>query len=293
MKKKIELCLIGCASGLAGADTNSGNGPLVIQNSSFWQALKNDEMQVRWEVMLTPKLSISLDDALKDLYQQLAKKVSNMVKQEMRACVVGGDHSCAIGTWSGVYDAVHQKGDIGLIWVDAHMDSHTPETSESGRIHGMPLACLLGYGFTSLTNILHTAPKIKPENLCLIGVRSFEPGEAEFLKRLNVRIYDMEEVRQRGFEVVMNEAMQVVSEKTIGYGLSIDLDGIDPKEAPGVDVPEPNGIHVHDLIAGVRQLANDPRLLLTEIVEFDPQRDIDRKTEKIFVDLLKTLAMNE
>ena len=156
----------------------------------------------------------------------------------------------------------------------------------------MPLACLLGYGFSSLTNILHTAPKIKPRNLCLIGVRSFEKGEAEFLKRLNVRVYEMDEVHQRGLDVVMNEAMYIVSENTVGYGISIDIDGIDPKEAPGVDVPEPNGIHVHDLIVGLRQFAADPRLLLTEIVEFDPQHDVNHKTEKVFVELLKTLAMN-
>lgn len=290
MIKTNELHLIGCASGLAGADVNSGKGPVVIQQSSFLADLIKNDIRIYWDAMLTPSSAPKLEDTLHELYVTLAKKVADLLVQQKKICVVGGDHACAIGTWSGAYHTSHLKGDIGLIWIDAHMDSHTPETSESGRIHGMPLACLLGHGFPSLTNILHTAPKIKPENLCLIGVRSFEGGEADLLKRLNVRIYFMDEVEERGFAVVLREAVELVSQHTVGYGLSIDLDSIDPKEAPGVDVPEPDGIHAKELCAGLREIIVDPRLILTEIVEFDPQRDIDRITEKLFVDCLEIIA---
>src|SRR5204862_2513914 len=126
------------------------------------------------------------------------------------------------------------------------MDSHTPATSETGRIHGMPLACLLGHGYPALTHILHSTPKLKPQNVCLIGVRSFEQGEEELWKKLNVRIYFMDEVIERGFATILKEAVNLVSANTVGYGLSIDLDGFDPLEVPGVDVPESDGIHVND-----------------------------------------------
>ena len=292
MDKTRSLHLIGCAAGVAGADKNSGLGPLTIQKSSFLTDLIKKYNSLQWEAMLQSegRESLPIDQSVRSICEQLAKKVSGLVKQEKRIVVIGGDHSCAIGTWSGVYDAMHQQGEIGLIWVDAHMDSHTPETSESGRIHGMPLACLLGHGYPSLTTILHHAPKIKPENLFLIGVRSFERGEAELLKRLNVRVYFMDEVRERGLSVVFNEAVNAVKQNTFAYGLSIDIDAIDPQEAPGVDVPEANGILASDLCGVLREVASDPKLIATEIVEFDPKHDMSQMTEKLIVTFLKILT---
>jgi arginase len=216
--------------------------------------------------------------------------VSENLQKHKRTCVIGGDHSCALGTWSGVYDAYHQQGDIGLIWFDAHMDAHTPETTPSGHIHGMPVAALLGFGYPTLTSIAKDAPKFKPQNVCYIGVRSYESGEAELLKKLNVKVYYMEEVLRRGFQEILQEAVYHVSQHTVGYGLSLDLDGIDPRDAPGVDVPEPNGVRAEDLMLALPMITNDPRLLLTEIVEFDPTRDRDRMTEKLFAALIEILA---
>jgi arginase len=215
-----------------------------------------------------------------------------MVNENKKFCVLGGDHSCAIGTWSGVHEAISAKGDLGLIWVDAHMDSHTPETSPSGRVHGMPLAVLLGHGDTSLTSILNSSPKIKPENLCLIGIRSYEPGEAALLEKLKIRIYFMEEVRQRGFVAVLQEAVAHVKQHTHAYGLTIDLDSLDPHEAPGVDVPEENGIHVAELYQGLQSIIQDPQLIATEITEFDPTHDQEQKTEKIIACCLDIIAGN-
>ncbi|TAK78525.1 MAG: arginase, partial [Gammaproteobacteria bacterium] len=166
------LYLVGCASGIAGANLHSGEGPLVMQKSPYLS-----DLAVQWEkVIHAPRLdtALRLDESVSQLCTELAQTVSALARQKQWFSVLGGDHSCAIGTWSGVYDALHDQGDIGLIWIDAHMDSHTPETSESGRIHGMPLASLMGYGYGTLTSILHHAPKLKPEHVCLIGVRSFE-----------------------------------------------------------------------------------------------------------------------
>lgn len=287
-----KLHLIGCASGLAGADSHSGDGPLIMWNSPFLSELKKLGVEFSWETMIRPstKTPLSIDDAVRNVCEELAKKVSEYVQKNKRFTIVGGDHSCAIGTWSGVYDALYQQGEFGLIWVDAHMDSHTPETSESGTIHGMPLACLLGYGYPRLTSILHAAPKLNPRNLCLIGVRSFEKGEAELLERLNVRIYFMEEIKRRGFKEVFQEAIARVNRHTVGYGLTIDMDSIDPEEAPGVDVPEADGIHAKDIISALSSMSSDSRLIATEIVEFDPLRDKDQATEKLIATFLEVIA---
>lgn len=293
MSDIINLHLIGCASGVGGVDSESGTGPLTMQRSPYMNALNQQGIEFSWDAMIEAPLALeshSIDESVKELCDDLAEAVCKATTQKQFFSVIGGDHSCAIGTWSGVQHALHQQGDLGLIWIDAHMDAHTPETSHSGRIHGMPVACLLGYGHPSLTTILNQSPKIKPQNLCLIGIRSYESGEAELLKRLNVKVYFMDEVKQRGFDVVLGEAVSLVSRETVAYGLTLDLDGIDPEEAPGVDVPESDGIRVKDLIKGLSNIVADPRLVTTEIVEFDPTRDKEHMTEQLIVSLLAVIA---
>ncbi len=282
------LYLIGYASGIAGADSHAGDGPVKVQQSPFIESIKN----IEWDSMLHPdtQSGMSLDENITSLNNKLAARCSALAQRDESFCVLGGDHSCAIGTWSGVQDAIHTKGDLGLIWVDAHMDSHTPETSPSGRIHGMPLAVLLGHGDKKLTSILNDNPKLKPENVCLIGVRSFEEGEAALLKKLNVRIYFMPEVKERGFSDVLREAVAHVKKHTYAYGLTVDIDSLDPDEAPGVDVPEKGGIHAEELYQGFNMVINDPQLIATEIVEFDPGNDKDQKTEKIIAACLEIIA---
>lgn len=278
-----KLNLIGYASGVAGVDPETGRGPSVIQRGGDYQ----------WAAMIHPRSYTSIPDVVSQACGELAAVVSELCREQKPFCVIGGDHTSAIGTFSGVFDAVHEKGELGLIWIDAHMDSHTPETSESGRLHGMPLACLLGYGNPGLTHILHHAPKVKPENLCLVGVRSFEKGEAELLRRLNVRIYFMKEVKERGFVSVMKEAVRHVSAHTIGYGVSLDLDVMDPEESPGVGVPEKNGVNTEDLLKIWPELMRDPKLLGSEIVEFDPSRDNQQRTEKLIISLLNSMISHD
>lgn len=292
MMTKNNFKLIGCAYGIAGADVHSGDGPVAVRNSARMAALSQAGVQLEWQDMIFAKDTSGkrLDEAVAQSCVDLANIVSPLVKKREAFCVVGGDHSCAIGTWSGVYDAMHTEGDLGLIWIDAHMDSHTPETSESGRIHGMPLACLLGYGYPTLTSVLHHQSKFKPENVCLIGVRSYERGEADLLRRLNVRVYFMDEVKKRGFDVVLREAVQYVKRHTVAFGLTLDIDSVDPQDAPGVDVPEADGIRGKDLCEGLRQMAADPALIATEVVEFDPSHDVDQKTEILIADIISIIA---
>lgn len=285
--ENMELYLVGYGSGIAGADVGSGNGPLKMRQSAYMKQL---EVPVVWKDIIRAPLNKKIDESVVEVCTALARQAADLTRKKVMFNVLGGDHSCAIGTWSGVAEAMRAQGDIGLIWIDAHMDSHTPETSETGRIHGMPLATLMGYGLDTLTTLLGQQPKLKPENVCLIGVRSYEEGEAALLKHLNVKVYFMDEVKVRGIDVVLEEAVRHVTAKTVGYGISLDLDGIDPIDAPGVDVPEPDGIRAIDLQASLASIAKDPRLIATEIVEFDPQYDEDGKTEQLVVSLLQLFS---
>jgi len=186
---------------------------------------------------------------------------------------------------------MQQEGSLGFIWIDAHMDSHTPQTTLTGNIHGMPLACLLGFGEQGLINLATPTPKFNPKHICLVGIRSFEPEEEALLKRLNVRIIYMAEVRQRGLADVMAEAIKIATTGTVGYGLSIDIDSIDPADAPGTDVVEPGGLAGEELCQAVQVFAHDKRLIGAEIAEFDPHRDKDQKTEKLIARLVSAITL--
>ena len=287
-----KLDLIGYASGIAGANVHAGEGPLVVRDSHFLQAFLHPTPRFEWQATIAPPALYANNNLVKDIASmctELAELTKARIERKQRFTVIGGDHTSAIGTFSGVAHALRSQGDLGLIWIDAHMDSHTPQTSESGHIHGMPVAALLGHGFKELTDILDTHPKIKPQHLSLIGVRSFEHGEANFLRDLNVRIYYMEEVQERGLMTVIKEAQARAKQGTAGYGVTLDLDALDPADAPGVDVPEPNGLRGEDVIDAMSYLSQDFSLLATEIVEFDPKNDIDQRSEKLIAQLLGCL----
>jgi arginase len=184
--------------------------------------------------------NIPLSEALPiivDFNRRLAECVSDAIGHHFFPVVIGGDHCNAIGTWNAVACSLNEP--LGLIWIDAHMDAHTKETSPSGAWHGMPLACLMGYGVKELAQLKRERPILNPKHLCLIGVRSFEEGEAALLKRLNVKIYYIDEVKRRGLHEVLKEAIDHVNQGTKGYGVSLDVDVIDPSEAPGTGSLEP------------------------------------------------------
>lgn len=283
-----KLFVIGVASGIAAGDVGCGDGPKVLQQSVYAPAAD----YIHWQAMIEPAAQVNLTkpQIIADVCQRIAVQTENLAANKATFCVFGGDHSCAIGTWSGAAHAYRDQGAIGLIWVDAHLDSHTPETSESGNIHGMPVATLLGYGAQALTEILQREPKIAPENLCLIGIRSYESGEYELLKRLGVKIFYMEDIEKNGFAMVFSEALMHVQKNTVAFGVSIDLDAIDPIEAPGVGSPEKNGISAVELNNAIKILASMPNFIGFEITEFNPHHDVAQQTEKLAWELAMTMA---
>jgi arginase len=217
---------------------------------------------------------------------KLAEEVDQVISNGSFPLVFGGDHSIAIGTIAGV--AKHYQN-LGVIWYDAHGDLNTSETSPSGNIHGMPLAVSLGLGDPTLTNILEYAPKIKPENVVIIGARSLDEGERELIKEIGIKVYTMHEIDRMGMAKVMEEAISYLKDKTDGVHLSLDLDGLDPADAPGVGTPVLGGISYRESHLAMEMLAEAQLITSAEFVEVNPILDEKNKTATVAVALMGSL----
>jgi len=280
MQRQVEL--IGAAWGLGGVDPSCAGAPSVLV-PRVQVRLRSHGIPVLLGPMLAPLPSEKRKRlALSRLCGQLAGAVQTSLRAGRLPCVLGGDHTCAAGTWPGVASAL--PGPLGLIWIDAHMDSHTPATSPSGRLHGMPLAWLLGEDDDRLCGL--DAGVLDARHVCLVGVRSFEPEEAKRLARLGVRVFFIEEIERRGLDAVFDEALGLASAGTAGFGVSIDLDAITPEEAPGVATPAPQGIRSRELAHALAHAGRDPRLAALELAEYCPRLDPDERTAQVAVDLV-------
>lgn len=279
--------IIGVASGWGAKDRRCDAGPDVLRyDYGLVPRLRRQGIPVVWKGTVQPFHSDNVVTAVQTLCTQLSQMTSAAIAGDELFAVLGGDHSCAIGTWSGAVQARRGTGPVGLIWIDAHMDSHVPETSPSGALHGMPLACLLGLGHPRLTMIAGPCPKLLPAHVVLIGVHSFEPEEHLLLQQLGVKIFFMDEVHRRGLDLVFQEALEVVRSCTAGFGVSIDLDAIDPEDAPAVGTPVPGGIAKEKLIVALRQLSSEPRFLGLEVAEYNPALDEEKLTASLVCELL-------
>lgn len=218
--------------------------------------------------------------------EQLAIMVDQEISNGCFPLILGGDHSIAIGSLAGV--AKHYQN-LGVIWYDAHGDLNSAETSPSGNIHGMSLAVSLGIGHTRLTNILGDQPKVKPAHIVIIGARSLDPGERELIQEKGIKVYTMHEIDRIGMTKVMEEAIEYLKQRTDGVHLSLDLDGLDPSEAPGVGTPVIGGLSYRESHLAMEMLAESDMITSAEFVEVNPILDDQNKTAEIAVGLMGSL----
>jgi arginase len=214
---------------------------------------------------------------------RLADRVEAVAARGAFPLVLGGDHSIAIGTIAGLARGFKARGErLGVIWVDAHTDMNTSETSPSGNIHGMPMACLLGRGPPELTTALcEGGPALHPEDVAIIGVRDVDPTETKLVRELGVRVYTMSELDARGTAGCLREAFAHVQRHTTGVHLSFDLDGVDPRHAPGVGTPVPGGISLRESHLLCEMAAQTGRLVGMEMVELNPTHDVRNQTGEL------------
>ncbi len=286
------VSLIGAALGLGAVDPSCSAGPDILRQHRPELLMLNEGIQADWDDVVRPNRHNpeNVVATIESFCLKLAARVRETISRGRRFAVIGGDHSCAIGTWTGANMAIADKGPLGI---DAHLDAHTPETSPSGYVHGMPVASLLGYGTPALTDLFRPGAKVLPQDLCLIGGRSYEPEEINLLNKLGVRFILMEEVNKHGLEAALNEALDIAASGTAGFGISIDLDAIHSNDAPAVGTPAPDGIPATQLINSIARLETGENLLGYEIAEFNPRLDRDGRTARLICDLLVATVAND
>ena len=272
-RKRIRI--LGVRSGVGGRDPGAVGAVDGLQASRLVSHLRCGGLDAQWGEVLEAARAHDADPsaAIAELSPRVAQAVRDARAAGATPLVIGGDHSCAIGTWSGVHAATRAQGALGLLWIDAHLDAHTPQTSHTGLIYGMPLAALLGHGEPAFTDCMTRGPKLMPEHVCVFGARSYEPEESSLLERIGVRVIGMREIEGRGLDATLAEALAIVRRAEGGYGLTIDLDALDPRDAPGVGTPAPGGLRAARLVPALEKIGSDPRLNALEIAEYNPARD--------------------
>ncbi|GGA78752.1 arginase [Ornithinibacillus halotolerans] len=293
MKDKISL--IGVPMDLGQSRRGVDMGPSALRYAGAIERLQNLNFDIHdlGDIPINrPGVIEDTDSKLKNLEQVieaneiLAKMVDEEIKKDRFPLILGGDHSIAIGSLAGI--SKHYEN-LGVIWYDAHGDLNTSDTSPSGNIHGMPLAASLGLGHERLTNLYNYAPKIKPENIVIIGARSLDPGEKDLIKELGIKVYTMHEIDRLGMSKVLEETINYFKEHTDGVHLSLDLDGLDPTEAPGVGTPVLGGMTYRESHLAMEMLAESNMITSLEVVEVNPILDEKNKTATLAVGLMGSL----
>ena len=201
--------------------------------------------------------------------------------------VLGGDHSIAIGTVAGMSQFLRRDNrKLGLIWIDAHADMNTPESSPSGNVHGMPLACCIGHGPPELTQLGGYAPKVDPSNVALVGLRDVDRAEKPYVQRTGVQAFTMRTIDEQGLQAVIRQAIEIATNGTAGFHLSFDMDAVDPDEAPGVGTPVPGGLTYREAHLAMEMICDSSKMLSIEIVEVNPVLDQVNRTARLGVELV-------
>lgn len=289
-----EISIIGVPMDLGADRRGVDMGPSAIRYAGVKKRLESMGYNISdvgdlW--VPTPEANPIVHQNLKYLSEiaKVNEELAQVVDQEMTKgrfpLVIGGDHSIAIGTIAGL---TKHKKNLGVIWFDAHGDLNTAETSPSGNIHGMSLAVSLGYGHRDLTHIGGFAPKIRPENTVIIGARDLDKGERELIKAIGMKVFTMHEIDRLGMPRVMEEALAIVSNGTDGMHLSLDLDGLDPHDCPGVGTPVIGGISYRESHLAMEMLAEADILTSAEFVEVNPILDVQNRTAKVAVALMSS-----
>lgn len=294
-----KIALIGAAFGLASRNQDCARAPSVLRENGLQTRLSSlgidlfdagDVAENNCDLGTNPKLKYL--PAILDFSQRFEAKMQELWLKSFFPVVLGGDHSISISTVAAAHNVLQQrlgaKPKLGLMWVDAHADINTPETSVSGNIHGMPVAALLGLGEKKLTSIGGEFPKLSPENVIYIGLRSVDSGERELINKLKIKAFSMTEVDRYGIGQVCEMAFSYLREKTDGFILSFDLDVCEPQLAPAVGTPVRGGLTYRESHYIMEMAALEKKLLSLELVEFNPSFDIEKRTCELAIGLLES-----
>lgn len=290
-----KLSIVGMPMDLGQMRRGVDMGPSAIRYAGVNEKLRElfDEVKDLGDISVgRPETIIDEQTNLRNLQlvaeksELLATEVDKVIRSGAFPLVLGGDHSIAIGTLAGVSKNYQN---LGVIWYDAHGDLNTAETSPSGNIHGMPLAVSVGIGHPLLTEVGGYRPKVKPEHIVIIGARALDEGERTLIKKKGIKVFTMHEIDRLGMTRVMEDTIQYLQSRTDGVHLSLDLDALDPHDAPGVGTPVQGGISYRESHLAMEMLAESEMVTSAEFVEVNPILDERNKTAKTAVALMGSL----
>jgi arginase len=271
-------------------------GPSALRIAGLGKHIRALGLQVaREEDIAVPAMETRMDEDNQARYkpqilavcEQLAQRTREIMAEGDFPLVLGGDHSIAMGTVSGIAAHFRDQGEnLGLLWFDAHGDMNTPGSSPSGNIHGMPLAHLLGQGDPDLAKLMGFNPKVKPEHVAIIGLRSIDAGEREIIRNSGIKAFTMRDIDERGMASVVKEAIGVVTDGTAGFHLSFDVDGCDPSVIPGSGTLVPGGVRFREAHLLMEYCADSGKLTSLEIVELNPFLDQGNVSAERTVELI-------
>lgn len=229
-----------------------------------------------------------LDEVL-DANYSLATKVYDSLKNSHMPLVIGGDHSLGLGSVAGT--SKYFKKNIAVIWIDAHGDINTDETSPSGNIHGMPLASSMGIGHASLTSFFEEGQKVKPTNVFIIGCRDLDLGELELIKEYNLNVWTMQDIKKKGMSMVLDELMESLHKNKVeNIHFSFDIDSLDPSLVPGTGTPVANGLSFEEGKEAIERIIGTNLVRSMDLVEFNPYLDKTTTTLETCLELLKVIS---
>jgi arginase len=259
-------------------------GPTAIRYAGLSDALRfNDfdhvdygDLEVQHESSKHPK------DTIRSVSETLGHLVDKALSEGFLPVILGGDHSVSIGSIAG---ASKSAKELGVVWLDFHPDANTPETSPSGNIHGMPVAISMGYGYPELINCLGFKPKVKPENICIIGTKDIDEGEAALLNRLDVTMFTLFDIDRLGIYKVMEDTLKILKHCDAIH-LSFDVDVLDPIIAPGTGILSKGGLSYREALYVMETLGKEDKIKSIDLIEVNPLLDVKNITANLAIELL-------
>lgn len=293
-RSKKHATIFGVPLDYGASKRGASGGPAAIRRANLIEALQALDLEISDAGDLNvPKAVAAAKGKLKNaavihkVCTALEKLTYEAVANGSTPIALGGDHSLTVGSVSGVSRAFRDKGrKIGLIWVDAHADINTPETSPTGNVHGMPLAHLIGMGHRDFARLGGYAPKVDPRNVVLVGIRDVDRAEAVNIRKSGIRVFSMQEIDRYGMGVVTEQAIDMANDGTAGFHLSFDIDSVDPGNAPGTGTTKRGGLTYRESHLLMELVADSERLVGLDLVEVNPLEDTQNATAILATELI-------
>jgi arginase len=294
MAEKVRI--IGVPMDLGQSRRGVDMGPSALRGAGLQASLKKLGLQVedignlsvkQPEEMPVGEKRAKYMQEIAETCGDIAAAAEKSLSEGFLPLVLGGDHSIAAGVAAGVASYFRkEKKQIGYLWLDAHGDMNTPESSPSGNVHGMPLAAIMGYGAPELVDLLGFKPKAEPSNIVIVGARDLDAQERKIVKKSGIHVFTMRDIDERGMREVMSDALKHAMDDTAGIAVSLDMDFVDPSDAPGVGTPVRGGVTYREAHLAMEMIADTESMVSLEVVEINPILDEHNRTALLGVELV-------